>query len=532
MKPLSSKLDKYKKDGCMPISSSCVVWNGPDIPCIDLCKGDTIEEVVYQLAVILCDITENVLDVTTLDFECLLADGQCPPKTILETLQLLISNACNDEESDVTPTPGDGALPIINLPECIWYTDSEGDEVTALRLDDYVEYLASIICQILLDVASINTVITSLNTRVTILEAAIGGGGGGGGTTTTITTQCLSGSAPGQVLPITTAFTNLEQKLCDYLALLGSLTEWQAMFENICIDSTTVLPCGTGTYGDLPGWLNDPQTVAGAMNNLWLVVCKLNDCISVTPALPCVLLPPTSVTLSNLTSTSCKVNWVAPATPSSQPPIGYKIEVFTLTGTTPLLTANVGLTPTSYTISNPSIVVGQQYIVKVSAVYDPCGTSLPVQVQGDLLSPAYAAYLFYENTNGGSVAKTCTNPSTGISVPYTEAKRQITISLKDSGGAPLVNSGPPIETTIKIRKSACSPTPDVIGDLVITINTGVSSGSATFVSSELVHCPGSFANCSLSTASVDCYDGSVYAGGGTLPTSIGIDTSLSSLGNC
>ena len=40
MKPLN--LDNKP---CSPISSNCVVWQGPDIPCIQLCTGDTVSDV-------------------------------------------------------------------------------------------------------------------------------------------------------------------------------------------------------------------------------------------------------------------------------------------------------------------------------------------------------------------------------------------------------------------------------------------------------------------------------------------------------
>lgn len=529
MKPLSPNIDKYRKDGCMPISTSCVVWNGPDISCINLCKGDTIDEVVYELAKILCDITENVLDITTLDFECLLENGQCPPETLLETLQLLITNACTPP----TPPdpPGPEPLPNVDLPECLWYVNGEGDTVTALPLDQYVEYLASQICQIIADISSITAVITSLNTRVTILEAAIGsGGGGGGGAITNITTKCLSGSTPGQVLPIATAFANLEQKLCEYLALLGTLTEWQAMFDNICIDTTTPLPCGTGTYGDLPGWISNPISVAGAMNNLWLTVCKLNDCLSVTTDLPCVLVPPVSASLSNLTTTSCRVNWIGPSTPTSEAPIAYKVEVYTLTGVTPLSTITVGPTPLYYNIVSPSIVAGDEYIVKVYAVYE-CGTSSPVQTQGVLKDLPYVAKLFYENSTTAASPEICTNPVSGISTPYNEITRQITIRLKDGSGNPVTNTGAPIETTIRISKNVCTG-PNVETDLIITINTGLSLGTATYISSENIYCPGPSTGCQLSTTNVDCWGGSELSGGGALPVTIGIDSSLSSLGTC
>ena len=43
MKPLN--LDNSP---CSPISSNCIVWQGPDIPCIHLCTGDTISDVVNR----------------------------------------------------------------------------------------------------------------------------------------------------------------------------------------------------------------------------------------------------------------------------------------------------------------------------------------------------------------------------------------------------------------------------------------------------------------------------------------------------
>lgn len=47
--------------GCIPTSSNCIIWEGPNIECIDLCKGDNVTEVVYKLATLLCEI-ENELE--------------------------------------------------------------------------------------------------------------------------------------------------------------------------------------------------------------------------------------------------------------------------------------------------------------------------------------------------------------------------------------------------------------------------------------------------------------------------------------
>jgi hypothetical protein len=86
MKPLN--LDK---SSCNPISSNCVIWGGPDIECINLCKGDTITDVVYKLALELCIIMDT-LNVSNYDVECL--DLACEPKDFAELIQAIISKLC------------------------------------------------------------------------------------------------------------------------------------------------------------------------------------------------------------------------------------------------------------------------------------------------------------------------------------------------------------------------------------------------------------------------------------------------------
>ena len=61
--------------GCNPISSNCVIWQGPDIPCIDLCKGDSISQVLAHLAEMMCSMQASAdaacCDVSLLDPQCL-----------------------------------------------------------------------------------------------------------------------------------------------------------------------------------------------------------------------------------------------------------------------------------------------------------------------------------------------------------------------------------------------------------------------------------------------------------------------------
>ena len=90
MKPLN-----INKSSCTEISSNCVVWNGPDLQCINLCKGDTITQVMYEIATKLCALVEE-LNVDNYDISCLDATA-CPPKTFNELMNILIEYICNIE---------------------------------------------------------------------------------------------------------------------------------------------------------------------------------------------------------------------------------------------------------------------------------------------------------------------------------------------------------------------------------------------------------------------------------------------------
>jgi len=54
------------------VSSSTITWEGPNIPCIDLCTGDTVSTVVYKIAEHICSIYSNIEDLKTLDLKCVI----------------------------------------------------------------------------------------------------------------------------------------------------------------------------------------------------------------------------------------------------------------------------------------------------------------------------------------------------------------------------------------------------------------------------------------------------------------------------
>jgi len=89
----ASNLPKNLKNGpCTAQSSDCVVWDGPEIPCIALCPGDTITKAVYILALRVCAL-EAQLDISNYDIQCISTVGT--PKNFQEMISFLITKVCN-----------------------------------------------------------------------------------------------------------------------------------------------------------------------------------------------------------------------------------------------------------------------------------------------------------------------------------------------------------------------------------------------------------------------------------------------------
>jgi hypothetical protein len=161
MKPLN--LDSSP---CSPVSSNCVIWQGPNIPCIKLCTGDTITDVVHALATQLCNIVDET-NISTLDLSCLNI-GTGRPSNINQLLQILIDKIC--ELNNVTPTtPKRGSCPtdcIVPVAACL----QTGGQTT-MKLLDYVQLIGNTICSLLDSITTINNSITDLTVRVTELES-------------------------------------------------------------------------------------------------------------------------------------------------------------------------------------------------------------------------------------------------------------------------------------------------------------------------------------------------------------------------
>ncbi len=254
---------------CSPISSNCVVWQGPDLPCIELCNGDTISDVIAKLAIQLCDLIDSSClcepDMGDIDLSCL-AGVNPTAETLQEIIQAIIDYLCALE-------PGGDVKTTVLLPPC-WEPiyDTNGDPIIALPVGEYAYMLAVKICDILTSIEIIEQQIIDHETRITILENCVLPCDGGGGAATQIMSICIN---PGNLVDIPVLLAGLEAAYCALEAAVGTPFLISNATNQQCLFANDSLLIGTGTYGGVTGWQTSAGTLAQTTQNLWIVVCDI-----------------------------------------------------------------------------------------------------------------------------------------------------------------------------------------------------------------------------------------------------------------
>lgn len=288
MKPLN-----LNTTGCDPVSSNCVIWQGPDIPCIKLCKGDTVSDVVYKMATELCTVLE-ALDVTTYDLPSDCFTNPCTPANFHDLIQIIINRLCclsnntDCNEIGVTTTSsgsgsrvsGDtttGGCPDceVNIATCFYYKNEFGDQVTTMQLIDYTRTIGNRICGIVNNILTLEAAVTDLDLRVTALETAPA-------PTVTIPQVIPTCTVlPAVPTSMNVVLTALEQQYCQLVAVTGNPSNLSNAISKQCVDlnnSPVLGPSGT-TMGAISGWALSATTLASALNNMWLTICDLRAAV-------------------------------------------------------------------------------------------------------------------------------------------------------------------------------------------------------------------------------------------------------------
>lgn len=276
MKPLN--LDNSP---CSPISSNCVIWQGPAIPCIKLCTGDTVSDVVFQLATELCTIIDQ-LNVSNYDLSCFTSSA-CPPANFQALIQYLINQICASQGITVDTTKTTSTCPdcVVTVAPCFVQGTT-----TTMQLVDYVAMIGNKICSLVTELASLQGQINSLDIRVSVLENAPVPTF----TLPSIAVSCLLTPGSYTIDVVLDALMNNTNGYCSLLNATGNPADISTAVLSQCIDDTdTALASliGGGSAQTFQAyyaasWVinSDLNTAADAINNIWIAICDIYNAFS------------------------------------------------------------------------------------------------------------------------------------------------------------------------------------------------------------------------------------------------------------
>ena len=267
MKPLN--LDNKP---CSPISSNCVIWQGPDIPCIKLCAGDTVSDIVAKLATELCTVLD-ILNVTNYDLSCFNLTA-CAPNDFQALIQFLIERICAIQtELNIVVDPATGSVVTPNSKSDVLVTVADCfviGGVTVMTVSEYAQAIGTKVCSLISQIAVINSQINDLEIRVTNLEST---------TvvippTPTIIVDCnigtlVAGNSYDIDVVLDQLINNATNGLCSYTNTSTGVLGTPA---NLLTSYSTACAYGTDVTSD-PNWTPVPTTLPEVITNIWIALC-------------------------------------------------------------------------------------------------------------------------------------------------------------------------------------------------------------------------------------------------------------------
>lgn len=505
------------RENCPKISTACVIWQGPNIPCINLCAGDAIDEVVFKLATLLCTISEGIVDVSALDFQCILDPSSQQPTNLQDSIQLIIDYICGSANATFLRTANPllarslstfSTGDVLPLPQCLYYTDENNDLITSLPQSEYIEYVATKLCDLTLTVSLHTGSINALNTRVNALQAAIDAIPPSSSADIYVISQCASSYAPNIKILIQDAFANLERNYCNLLSTLGT-TDSIINGVNRQIPNLSNLPQLVNPslfMRQIPGWIPNPNGIGNSLANLWLTVSdirtRLQIYINEIVTVPCILALPENLEITTIASLYSTLVFDSPNLGGIERPLSYKIEVYDLTDTlftNPLFSTITVETDFQKTINITSgnISPNIDYRINVVSIYT-CGESKPSFIISKLLTldNLYTVVVGYSDTTSTML---CDGKDEFPLITSNLTLALVTIA----GQIPVKNlDAEPIVIKVRFQTLSCGSVEPITQDVDLEILYNTDFVTYSFVKEQGIICNNGI--CGLSVTSLSC----------------------------
>jgi len=260
---------------CDPISSNCVIWQGPDLPCVEICTGDTISTVIAALCTelqLLQTLIEtgggSSFNIANID-QSQLSGG--PATNLEELIQLMISNIVLNQGGSSSGS-GSGTTDCDAVFKCAFTVPSCFQEITgsgaSVSLEDWINYITEFMCSSSTGSATTNNNVTQLTTRVSALESQPTGEPN--------PRMYSSGvAAKGQLLPIETVVQALDSQFIALRNTTGTTSNMSSGVNNEPSDLVT--PVSKAGYRKT--LKTSPTTVGDTTYNAWLAIDDLRKAV-------------------------------------------------------------------------------------------------------------------------------------------------------------------------------------------------------------------------------------------------------------
>jgi hypothetical protein len=270
----------HKSSTCAVLSSNCVIWHGAAIPCLNLCKDDTITDVILKMGELLCD-TQTTAGSVNVDTTPL--GNPTTWTTYNDVIQFVVNDL-----SDLTTIVNNIVVPPTpNLTADVAACLQVAAGGATLGVVDYTELLGTEVCALKTTVGSLETDVTTNTNNIVVINNVLSS------LSTTYAPLnssyvCLSSG----VDTLANIVSTIEQAVCDLEAQTGNPAELGANIAPYCNISNSDALSAPGTMASAyPEWNTTVSTLGETIKNLWITVCdmrtrlvNLADCCTSTCA--------------------------------------------------------------------------------------------------------------------------------------------------------------------------------------------------------------------------------------------------------
>lgn len=259
--------EKCIVENCIPTPSSCVEWNGGELPYLGICNGDSLNNLVIEIITKLKEITGE--DLSSFDIDALLdiCNQKAPTEvTILSILNVLKNNqVCLKDFIDTIKAGLDELFKTTGVTvdlKCYAQFDNLGNALSITR-EQFDQLVIDILC-------SHEERIDTIEGRLTLMQAEIDALN----VVSTVDELEIATCINGAILPTSVQLQNTSTELCNLETATGFPSD---------ISTSLALTPGdlNAEFGLISGWILVPKNWANNYGNLVLEIENLRQRIKV-----------------------------------------------------------------------------------------------------------------------------------------------------------------------------------------------------------------------------------------------------------